>query len=301
MQNRPSFLKIPALFLWTVVLALFTAVLSAAPLKMLRTTVGQARFWSYGLLLTVAFLALHIYVLGFVIGAQVILIGTFGEFEDHGQSLRRAAVLSVIVSSLAAASGIFLWAAFAKEDLYQLLLSWIGFFLKRAAETKIPVFEGLKPQALIYQLPSALVIFLILSLALALILERPISRWTGQVVERKAKLADYKNPDFFIWILILSVLGTFLHAGTKPLQVLSLNVLNVSILAYFFQGLGVLGTYFEAFQIGLIWRLLWIIILVIQLPIVLSVVGVADYWLEFRQFLMRKAAQLKKKRIGEQK
>ncbi len=299
MQNRPAFLKIPALLLWTVVLALFTAILGAAPLKALRTTIGQLRFWAVGFLLAVGFLVFHLYLLGFVVGAQVILIGTYGEFEDHGLSLRRAAALSVVISSLASASAVFLWAAFTNKDLYQTLISWIGLFLKRAAEMKIPIFEGLKPQSLIYQLPSALVIFLILSLALALILERPISRWAGLAVERKAKLADYKNPDFLIWILILSVLGTFLHDGTKPLQLLSLNVLNISILAYFFQGLGVLGTYFEVFQIGIIWRLLWILILVIQLPIVLSIVGVADYWLEFRQFLMRKAAQLKKKKIGD--
>ncbi len=292
-------MKVAFLVLWSVVLAMFTAVLSAAPLRVVRTTVGQGLFWVIGIALSAAFLVIHFYALAFVLGAQVILIGAFSEFEERGLTLRHSAILSVFVSALASASGFFLWSAFERKNLFQVFSGWIGEFLKRATEMKIPIFEGLKPEVLVYQLPSALVIFLILSLALSLILERPISRWAGIFPQCKAKLSEYTNPDFFIWILILSLLGTFLNSATRPVQEVSLNVLNISILAYFFQGLGVLGTYFEIFQVGFLWRLMWVLILVIQLPIVLSAVGVVDYWLEFRRFFMKKAAQLKNKRVQE--
>ena len=296
---QKSTVKVPLLVLWSVLLAVFTAVLSAAPLRVVRTTVGQGLYWVIGVALSAALLVIHFYALAFVLGAQVILIGAFSEFEEHGLTLRHSAVLSVFVASLASASGFFLWSAFEHKNLFQAFSGWIAEFLKRAADMKIPIFAGLKPEVLVYQLPSALVIFLILSLALSLMLERPISRWTGILPQRKAKLSEYTNPDFFIWILILSLLGTFLNSATRPVQEVSLNILNISILAYFFQGLGVLGTYFEIFQIGFFWRLMWVLILVIQLPIVLSAVGVVDYWLEFRRFFMKKAAQLKKKRVQE--
>ncbi len=295
MQNNT--LKVPVLILWSLVLAVFTAFLSAAPLKAARTAVGQGVFCVIGFALCTSFFILHFYALAFVFGAQTVLIAAYSEFEEHGLSLRQSAILSVFVASLASASAFFLWGAFEKKNLFEIFTGWIAEFLKRAAAMKIPLFQGLKPEVLVYQLPSGLVIFLILSLAFALILDRPISRWMGTIQKPNKKLADYTNPDFFIWILILSLLGTFLNSATRPIQEVSLNVLNISILAYFFQGLGVLGSYFETFQTGFLWRLVWIVILVIQLPIVLSAVGVVDYWLEFRRLFMKKAAQLKKKRV----
>ena len=266
-------------------------------MKAIRTTVGQGVFCIMGLALCASFFVVHFYVLAFVFGAQTVLIASYCEFEEHGLSLRQSAILSVFVASLVSASGFFLWGAFEKKNLFDVFSGWIAVFLSHASALKIPIFEGLKPDVLVYQLPSALVIFLILSLACALMLEKPISRWMGMIRKRNTKLAEYTNPDFFIWILILSLLGTFLNSAARPVQEVSLNVLNISILAYFFQGLGVLGTYFETFQTGLFWRLIWIVILVIQLPIVLSAVGVVDYWLEFRRLLMKKAAQLKKNRV----
>jgi hypothetical protein len=303
MQPQPAqknkSLKVLLLLMWTLILAVFTAVLSAAPLKAVRTSLGSALFWVCGGALTTLAVIVHWYPIAFVIGAQTVLVGAFVEFEEHGFTLRQSSIISVLIATLSGASSFYLWSAITKHNWFQVLTGWISEFLTQAANLKVQIFDGLKPETLVYQIPSAIVIFLMLSLAFALIFERMISKWAGLTIHRKEKLTEFSNPDILVWVCTAALLGAFLESSPKPLQLFSLNVLNISILAYFFQGLGVLGTYFESFRVGLFWRTIWILILVIQLPILLSLVGIVDYWADFRRFFVRKAAEIRKKRLQE--
>ena len=299
MRNSPSGLKVPFLILWALILSAFTAVLSGAPLKVLRTLVGPVLFWIMGIVLVGAAWMTGIYPMAFILGAQTLLVGAFTEFDERDFSLRQAASLSICLTALVAASSFYLWVAFYGKGWLGLITNWVTAVLQKAATLNLIAVEGIKAEALVGQLPSAVLIFLVMSLAFALILERAVAGWTGVAIKRRERLSDFSVFEAMIWVFIVALLGSFAHLNSKTVETVALNAFNVCVAAYFFQGLAILAKYFEVFRVGALWRALWIFLLVIQLPIVLSLVGIVDLWVNFRRFFTRRAADLKKRRIEE--
>ena len=146
------------------------------------------------------------------------------------------------------------------------------------------------------QLPSAAVILLASSLALALIFEKRLMRWwkIDHLNMFRQRVGTYKVPDFFVWAFITSLIGAFLIKGQPIVETVSLNVLNLLVVVYFFQGLAIAASFFEAQRLSFFWRGFWFVLLVFQLFFLVSLVGLADYWLNFRERFSKKAKQINK-------
>ncbi len=291
--------RTPILILWAVLLSALTAVFGAAPLRVLRSSLGSSLYWIVGVAIVGLCLSFKWPALAAVFAAQVILVGVFAEFEERDLNLKTSSLLAVTLTSVLAFSLFYLWTAIVGKGWLATLVGAVTPVVDQAKAMKLGVFAELKPQDLISQLPSATVIFLIVSLALALLFEKRLSRWAQVRPSRKEKLTDFSAPDFFIWCLIASLLGAFGKVGPRAVEFAALNLFNVTAVVYFFQGLAVLGKYFETFHIGLVWRLMWVFLLVVQLPILMSLVGAVDYWVEFRKMFVKRAAEIKKKSIQD--
>ncbi len=72
------------------------------------------------------------------------------------------------------------------------------------------------------------------------------------------------------------------------MKIIGTIVLIVIVVLYFFQGMAVIFKAFDVFAVGPIWRLFIGFVLTFQLAIVVAVLGVADYWLDFRDRLTRR-------------
>ncbi len=299
MRKAAANFRAPILVLWTVLLSALTAVFGATPLRVLRQTTGCALYWVVGFAIVSFAVLAGWYPLAFIVGVHVLLIGTFAEFEEREFTLRQSASFAILLTTLFLSSSFYVWTAVAGRGWLSQLLSGVDVFLSRAKELNLGMVAELKAQDIVSQIPSAVLIFIILSLGLALIFEPKVSRWVGVKMGTREKLTDFSAPDFVIWLFIGSLLGAFGQLGVKSLELVSVNVLNVTVVIYFFQGLAVLGKYFEAFKISSIWRLLWVMILVVQLPILMSLLGLVDYWADFRKAFVKKAAELRKKRIQD--
>jgi len=296
LNKTVSLARAPILVLWAILLSAFTAVLGAAPLRVLRELIGHNLFWLVGTILAAAFFMLGWYPLSAVIAVQFILIGSYAEFEDRDFTLRQAAGLSVLLTALFLTSCFYTWTAFTGKGWLAQVVQYVQTYLDKARALNMQFLAEVKAQEIVVQIPSAIVIFLILSLGLGLIFEKSVSAWAQVQATRREKLSDYTIPEFMVWVLIFALLGAFAQHGVKVVEAVSLNLLNISIVAYFFQGLAVLGKYFETFKVGPFWRVMWVLVLVVQLPILMSLVGLVDYWADFRQLFIKKAAELKKKR-----
>jgi len=294
-----NYRRAPVLIIWTVLLSAITAILGAAPLRVLRQLTGSNAFWFIGTTLVAASVAAKWYPLAVILGAHVILVGVFSEFEDREFTLRQSAFFSVILTALLGFSSFYAWTVVAGKGWLAQMVEAINPLVEKAKSMNVELLKDLKAQDIIAQLPSAVVVFLIMSLALALIFERRLGRWATVRARKTEKLTDFATPDFFIWCFIFSLLGAFAQTGMKTLEFAAINVFNVAIVVYFFQGLAVLGKYFDTFQVSAFWRFLWIMLVVVQLPILMSLLGVVDYWANFRKAFVKKAAQMKKKSIRD--
>jgi hypothetical protein len=281
------------LLLSSVALSAVTIIFGAAPLKAVRHILGAGPFWLLGLGLSVIFLGLKLPALAIILLLFTVAVGIWTQLEESGFDLAQSA-LGGLVSAATVAFGLF-YTAIQKDQggwYKKLIASTEGAMAQFSA---VEVVKNMKVEDLVLQLPAMITIGLLISIALAAVLERPIANWAGVPVRRKERLTDFRLPDFMIWAVIGSLFGAFWQGSPKVIETLSLNVLNVSLVLYFFQGMAVLCKYCIVFRVGTVWRTILIVVFTLQLFFILSLVGVIDFWADFRKQFTKKSADLKKR------
>ena len=303
-----------ALIYWVLAL-IFTQVfgfLAVAFLRPARILMGSPRYWGLALIGLVSLMAGGQQSLALLFGIFVVLAGGFTEFESRGYSILQSGTLAVVSASL------FLLVSFLVAYGWQ--GSELIALLKTQYESSVAQINGLYQQqfdrellnseaqkALLWQLPSIGIVAMILSLFIALVLEvRLLVLTRVKIVRRFYKLNFFKVHDVVVWLFMFSLLGTFFEMGVpeaylKKVQHVSANVLNISVLLLLLQGLAVVSHFFETFKVASFWRVLWFMVLVVHLSLGLVLVGLLDYWFEFRKrfrTLAGRVRELEKKHSG---
>lgn len=267
-----------------VILTLFTGVMGAPFLRLLRKTQGALKFWTAGLIVAVLFAALGAGPLAVLVGSIWMTLGVYSELESRGRGWWISGLAALTAGTAVAVAG---FSAILKRLG---ITTWERFvaLVDEKIMAFVPMDPSVKPEPALFaqQIPSVLVILLLLSLGTALIFERKLFAWTGFPRDRVAshlKLLEFRVPDAFIWVALTGFLLTMVNFGSKTLAAFGLNVVNVSVVLYFFQGLAVLEVLLNALKAGAFLRLAVYLILVGQLFFVLSLVGLIDYWVDFRR------------------
>ncbi|MFV3407723.1 DUF2232 domain-containing protein [Bdellovibrio bacteriovorus] len=272
----------------SILLSMLTVVMGAPLLRVLRKTYGPVAFWILGIVVTGAAWLLNAQPLALFLGSVWMTLGAYMEMEQRGLGWWISGLLSVFVGSVAAGLGIL--GAFKRNGIntYAEVQGLVEKFAQKVQEMNPAV--KMDPGVLMQQVPSAVVIILVLALGLGLIFERRVFSWLNLPREKIAsqlKLLEYRLPDYFIWVAMTAFLLTMVSFGGKAIAILAVNILNVAIVLYFFQGLAVLEVFLNSMRAGLFIRVLTYIILVGQLLPILAVVGLIDYWVDFRARLRK--------------
>ena len=116
---------------------------------------------------------------------------------------------------------------------------------------------------------------------------------------RSPVLNKFKAPDLFFWMTTLTFalgflnwtpLFTYLGISMENDQLFEMNQIyfqNISVILsgiYFFQGLSVSSYLMKKFKIARFWQNLWYILIILNLPLILVVLGLMDFLFEFRSF-----------------
>lgn len=267
----------------SILLSMLTVVFGAPLLRVLRKAYGPLAFWVLGLLVTGATWLLNAQPLALFLGSVWMTLGAYMEMEQRGFGWWISGLLSLSAGSVA--SGLGILAAFKMNGIntYAEVIKLVETFSQRVSEMNPAV--KLDPEILTQQIPSAIVIILLLALGLGHIFERRVFSWLNLPHEKIAsqlKLLEYRVPDYVIWVTMVAFLLTMVSFGGKAIAILAVNIVNVAIVLYFFQGLAVLEVFLNSIRAGVFTRVLTYIILVGQLLLVLSIVGLIDYWVDFR-------------------
>lgn len=97
-------------------------------------------------------------------------------------------------------------------------------------------------------------------------------------------LHEWKGPEWLVWALIASGFALFVSSG-EALKFLALNVLLVTAVFYFFQGLAIVAYYFHKKNVPRFLRGLTYVLIVFEQIFTLLVVGLGlfDLWGDFRR------------------
>lgn len=274
-----NFFRALALLLAALIGSATSVILGAPFARLLRFFVGPLWYWSIGALVSSPLLLDPSLAQHFAFLISVWLtVGIFCELEAIGHASFWSALVSVVVGT-SAALGI------ASLHIYRERLTFesVG-----AAFEKNLVDMGLvlEPGVRIWpQIPSFFAIALIAALVFSFSFEAAIARLLGMRINRpvvRLRLFDLAVPESLIWPLIFSFFLSFYKGLPEVWSQVGANLLNVIMMGYFFQGFGVLSVWLTALNFDLWARRAIYILAALQFFWLLSLVGVADFWLNIR-------------------
>lgn len=283
--TAPKFFALAGLgFIGTVL----TVLMGAPFLRVLHKSYKSIWYWAAGTVGVLVFVAAKSAAVAGLIAAVWILVGVYGEMEKRGSGWKKAALVSLIVSTVTILAGFLIgFTAFG-------ITSWDRYvlFISEMLENFQKLYPTLKVDANIaaQQSPSVIISLMVLSLANALIFERVIARFFKITVDKVAselKLLEFRLPDAFIWIFLLGFLFSMVSFGLPWLSAAGLNIVNVGVILFFFQGLAALEVFFVVMKTPIFFRALIYIIMVGYPGVLLSAAGLIDYWVDFRARLRK--------------
>lgn len=293
-MNTRDAIKLAGLVSASALLAPSTLLLGAAPMLAIRRAFGRAWFWLPLLAVAAGFFATQAVAAGVCLIVVAVLVGVYSEVEEHGSSMFNSGVVGVLASVGAAGIGVGAYLLHSKNGLQALAKGWAD----KAMEQFAAMNEGapVAIEDLIQQLPSVVLIALFVTLWLALLWERPLRQLFRLAPPDEAgsvdRMTSFRVPDLGVWVLIAAVAGAFIKHGIPALEVASLNVFNVMVAIYFFQGMAVVAHAFNELKLGPGWRALWYVLLVVYLNFIVSLLGLVDFWLDFRDRMAKQKKPL---------
>lgn len=309
-EQKPSRKKF---FLLSIVAALLTfvfVILGAPLLRVLRNQYGAKLFWSTGLVFALLLgMVPGLVPMAYLFGSTWLVVGLYSELEERGWANFWSALSVVILGTVIVVLGPILWAKSLGVDLSAVLSESIDQLLAKIQSANTTTSEqslvsGMKVDAnlVISQVPSVMFILHLTSLAFALMFDLKTATLFGIRFERIAsqiRLLEFRVPDFFIWIMMFSFLLTFMKVGNETVTMVAMNLFNSFVGIYFFQGLAVLEVLLLILRAGTFTRIIVYFVIVGQLFFLLSIVGVVDFWADFRKRFRKKGIKENNQNNGE--
>lgn len=287
MVQVKSVLKIALLMFLSIIGSIVPFFFVAPIVRVAYLNYSRLVFWSTflattGLLFMAGFIPIGISLLG-----VILLVGIFSEIYIKYKNMFASGLIALFISFIALVSATQQWLILKGTTLSVQLQEQVQLILKQAIQVNPKV--KIEPDYLVSLAPSALMALMLMSLALALILEQPISRLLNFPLGKTEdlNLLNFKLPDSFIWIAMVSFLLSFIDIKLNSVSILASNLVNLMVVLYFFQGLAVIEVFFTTLKFGFFIRFMTYVVFLVQLFFLVAAIGVIDFWVEFRKRFVR--------------
>lgn len=275
------------LTLTSVLVSVLFSFLGAPFLRALSVSVKPKIFWTAGVLLVATLLVMGMTLPSVYIGAIWMTLGTYSGLEKRGVNWKQAGLFSLTSGVLFAAILLGLLTRFLAG---QNLISDLLLPLQTAVNKAFPE-DPIEASVLASYLPGIFAATLFMAMALGFIWESKINQLFQIQRTRVAsglKWLEFRLPDAFIWVSLFAAFFSLVNIDQAIVQKVALNVVIVSMVAFFFQGLVVAEFMTRAFRVGPISKTILYIFLLVQAAPALILIGLIDYWADFRQKVRKK-------------
>ena len=267
-------------------MSIIFSVMSAPFIRVLAATKSKI-FWLVGIVFVSSLFFLKMNLVAIYVGAIWMTLGLYSELEKKGITWKKSGALSVFAG---VAFGAISFLAITKwsvdHELFKQVIDPLMVSLKQVLPD-----ENFETKAVMMFMPGLLASALISALAVSLVFEAQIFQAFQIKRERLAsglKWLEFRLPDMFIWVSLFSFLFSVVETPFHFLQVIAINLAVVSIVSFFFQGISVFEFAMRIFRVGRITKLLlYLLIITWALPVI-TILGFADYWVDFRRHMRKK-------------
>lgn len=285
-SNNKKFFLLAAI---SAAMSIIFSIMSAPFIRVLATTKSKI-FWAVGTVFVATLFFLNRDLIAIYVGAIWMTLGLYSRLEKMGINWKKSGILSVLAGvmfGVISAFAITKWSL--DHDLFKQMSEPLVLSLKQMLPN-----ENFETKAVIMFMPGLLASALISAIAASLVFEAQIFQAFQIKRERLAsglKWLEFRLPDVFIWVTLFSLLFSVVKTPFEILQVIAINFSVISIVSFFFQGIAVFEFATRIFRIGRITKiLLYLLIITWALPVV-SIIGFADYWVDFRRHMRKRIKQ----------
>ncbi len=288
MKTPSDRLRLTLSVLLAVILSSMTVVLGAAPLRTLSFSLGWKKFCLMTGMIVTLMMLLDMWPMATVFLALASLSIIFCEQERKGRDFFISGFVAVMVGLLMGGVLQLIFHGFSWQSFIDVASEQVGQFVLQIKQINPKV--QIESEVVLEQLPSIFVVVLIFALGLSLVLEGRLLKWLGKQREGVSHPSplEFKMPDLFIWVLMVVFLLSFKNFEMKAVEIVSINILNILVALFFWQGVAIIATFFAVKRIGVLWQYLAYFFIVTQFFVGVTLVGVVDFWLEFRKKLQIK-------------
>jgi hypothetical protein len=286
-MNRIKEASIYAALVFVSALLTNLFVFVGAPfLRLLREAYGAAGYLIAGALVLAFFLALGLYPL-----AGLTLVMWLAVFIQRELSVRwrTSLLVQVLVVSGVLGTASFLGLFFAVKASGSTLHQWMDEIVKGVmplnSSTKSENISALVT-AVSTQLWSILCILIGISLVVSELLAPKLCKLMQVFYPKsynKDRLLAFSVPDYFIFIILTTFFLSFFKGVPAQVATVSVNAFNIVAVIYFFQGLAISECFLIWFRMGYFFRVLFYVFIVGNFFPILTLLGVLDYWIDFRK------------------
>ncbi len=273
--------KISSVFFYealSFVLATLTGVLGAVPLMFLYREVGRWQFLAFNFFIAMGLIFTNNPFLWAPYLICSLLVVFYFELEYFGYL--KAGFFSVLKTSLLIGGVCFFY---IKSQNIQ-AVEWATSSLQGMVESIQKIDPSLKVdlESVVKQLPSILFTALGIAMWLAILFDRRFRGVSKLFRPEEDPFLNTRLPDGLVWLVIVALLFSFVKTPINWGQEVALNLLNVILLLYFFQGLSIVALAFTRYRLGPFIKAFLYVVFVTQLFLFVSILGILDYWLNFR-------------------
>jgi hypothetical protein len=289
--------KVFALAIFTIVTTMLFSIFSAPFLRAFAVSSGSKVYWSVGILFVATLFVFGIHdpqisQAAVSVGAIWMTLGSYNELEKRGVNWKQAGSVSLLLGIVFAAAG---YTYLSRQHANTEILNQVVEPIYQSIKTAFPE-NPIELSLLVSLVPGIFIASLFAALALGFSFESGIVRFFGIrkfKVASSLKVLEFRLPDLFIWVSLFALFFSVAHVGNTIVQTISINVLIVSSVAYLVQGLTVTEFMMRFLRFGPFTRAITYLFIVFQLAPFVVLIGLIDYWADFRKFVRRRAAKQK--------
>lgn len=275
-MNRDYWSKLAFTSILGLILSYAFVFLAALPIRYLRLTFGRSTFFMTSAASIGILIAFSLWQWALMYLTLSLLIGFYCELEDRKISIFIASAATIAVTLLTSA---FIFLGFSKLTGMHLMAMFKEKSTPILAQLQqIPRFQNATFETILWYIPSAMIITMMVILFVAITVSRVPN---SQSYNRSLKM--FRLPDWTIWFFIGGLGATFIPTSSHIVSLVGMNVLAIVLACFFFQGLAVFTYFLDRIQIYGFWRMLAYFLIFFQMFILVSGLGILDYWFDFRQ------------------
>ncbi len=291
-SRTTSFKKFALVLAFAVITSVLFGFLGAPILRVLRNVFGSYWYWISGALIAGLLLAINFdyILLALLLLSFWVTVGVYQELEERGFAGFYSALISSMLGTLVLIIGPYIFSALSGFDIQAQLKMGLEENLKQFLGGKDLADYGLKLDVILSQIPSIVALVQISCLGFALMFDRRMAALFGvryENIASRMKLLEFRTPNYLIWIAMLSFLLSFMAGVPAIISKIGMNIFIVLMGIYFFHGLAITEYLFLVLRTGAIVKALIYILIIGQLFFLLSLVGLIDFWADFRLKIKR--------------